>query len=416
MGSSTSQHKDLQAVAIEATIATIEAAMEEQLDAIVSPATPNLQNTQGAELQFMPSSLINGVKCAKVELDDVKDEVDYWQQAVLCFVLGANPLFAVISLSKIGSIIATPIKTDKYTRDTTMLKYARLLIEVNLEGLFPEFMEFINENGVLTRQQVKFEWVPTKCSHCLMYGHEETFCRKKERVRKEWKSIPREEAAALATTPLPLVSQARNPEVKFTPVTRRVAATHTQIASPNRNPQSQNQYYLLSMDPYIEATVINGTKYARIEYQDVAAEIAYRKHVVICSVLRANPQLGIIEGYSQYEIDKVISARNGVYLIRFNSIQDKEAVLSKGIYYFDNKPFIAKAWNEHLDLDTASIKSLPICVKFLILDVKYWGVESLSELGSLLGIPLKTDKPTMEKVYLNYARLFINISLYGPLP
>ena len=65
------------------------------------------------------------------------------------------------SLSKIGSTMGIPIKTDKYTRDRTMLKYARLLIEVNLEGPFPDFVEFINENGVLTRQQVKFELLPT---------------------------------------------------------------------------------------------------------------------------------------------------------------------------------------------------------------------------------------------------------------
>ncbi|KAJ8419926.1 hypothetical protein Cgig2_015577 [Carnegiea gigantea] len=118
-----------------------------------------------------------------------------------------------------------PIKTDKYTRDRTMLKYARLLIEVNLEGPFPEFVDFINENGV------KFEWLPAKCNHCLMYGHEETFYRKKERVRKEWRPIPKEEIAALATTPLPLASQPRNPEVEFTPVTRRVVAIHTLIAT-----------------------------------------------------------------------------------------------------------------------------------------------------------------------------------------
>ncbi|KAJ8421827.1 hypothetical protein Cgig2_031345 [Carnegiea gigantea] len=105
MDSSASQHKDQQAEAIEATIATTKAAMEEQLDTTVSLESPNLQNTQvlprstyasmadldeGAELQFTPSSLINGVKCAKVELNDVKDEIDYWQQAVLCSVLGAN--------------------------------------------------------------------------------------------------------------------------------------------------------------------------------------------------------------------------------------------------------------------------------------------------------------------------------------
>ena len=102
-------------------------------------------------------------------------DVKYWGQS---------------SLSKIGNIIAIPIKTDKYSRDRIMLKSVRILIEVNLEGPFPDFIEFINENGVLTRQQVKFEWLPTNCDHCLMYGHEETFCRKKESVRKEWRPIP----------------------------------------------------------------------------------------------------------------------------------------------------------------------------------------------------------------------------------
>jgi len=98
---------------------------------------------------------------------------------------------------------------------------------------------------------VKFEWLPIKCNHYLMFGHEGTSCRKKERVRKEWRPIPKEENAALATTPLPLASQPRNPEVEFTPVTRRAAVTHTPIASPNRNPQSKNQYHLLSMDPVL---------------------------------------------------------------------------------------------------------------------------------------------------------------------
>ena len=84
-----------------------------------------------------------------------------------------------------------------------------------------------------------------------MYGHEKTFCRKRERVRKYWRPIPQEETVALATTLVPLVFPPRNPEVEFTPVTRRAAVTHTPIASPNRNPQSKNQYHLLSMDPVL---------------------------------------------------------------------------------------------------------------------------------------------------------------------
>ncbi|KAJ8439192.1 LOW QUALITY PROTEIN: hypothetical protein Cgig2_003405 [Carnegiea gigantea] len=141
---------------------------------------------------------------------------------------------------------------------------------------------------------------------------------------------------------------------------------------------------------FIEVMVVNGTKCAKIEHQDVAAEIEYWSQAVLCSVLGANPPL--------------------------LTTQDKEAVLGKGIYYFDQKPFVVKAWNEHLEIDTNDINSRPIWVQFPQLDVKYWGVDSLSKLGSLLGIPLKTDKQTMEKVYLNYVRLLIDIPLEGPFP
>ncbi|KAJ8425600.1 hypothetical protein Cgig2_008578 [Carnegiea gigantea] len=112
----------------------------------------------------------------------------------------------------------------------------------------------------------------------------------------------------------------------------------------------------------------------------------------------------------------VVAARKGLYLVRFHSLEDKEAVLQKGIYYFNGKPFIIKAWNKELELDKSSINSLPIWVQFPDLDVKYWGPDSLSKLGSLLGIYLKTDRHTRDKMFLNYARVMIDIALDGPYP
>jgi len=75
--------------------------------------------------------------------------------------------------------------------------------------------------------------------------------RKKERERKEWRPIPQEENAALATTPPPLASQPRNPGEEFTSVTRRAVATHTLITSPNKSPQHKNQCHLLFVDPVL---------------------------------------------------------------------------------------------------------------------------------------------------------------------
>ena len=51
------------------------------------------------------------------------------------------------SLSKIGSIIGIPLKSDKYTMEKTMLHYALLLIE--LDVAFMKFIEFINDKDVL---------------------------------------------------------------------------------------------------------------------------------------------------------------------------------------------------------------------------------------------------------------------------
>ena len=50
------------------------------------------------ELHCVPTTSINGVKCAKLEKQDVSREVEYWNNAVLCSVLGANPSFEVIKV------------------------------------------------------------------------------------------------------------------------------------------------------------------------------------------------------------------------------------------------------------------------------------------------------------------------------
>ena len=83
------------------------------------------------------------------------------------------------------SLIGIPIKTDRYTKEKEFLSYARMLIEVPVAGPFVDTIEFINDFGVLVRQKVIFEWKPTKCNHCNLYGHEGSECRKKQGTRKE---------------------------------------------------------------------------------------------------------------------------------------------------------------------------------------------------------------------------------------
>ncbi|KAJ8433398.1 LOW QUALITY PROTEIN: hypothetical protein Cgig2_028998 [Carnegiea gigantea] len=97
--------------------------------------------------------------------------------------------------------------------------------------------------------------------------------------------------------------------------------------------------------------------------------------------------------------------RKWLFIVRFATDQDKLEVTHWGIYFFDNKPFV---------LNVDSIPSLPLWVQFLELDIRYWGCDSLSKLGSLIGMPIKIDKYIKEKEFLNYARMLIKVPMAGP--
>ena len=51
---------------------------------------------EGTELKFISAELIGGKKVAKIDKEDVENEITYWQNAILFSALGANPPFEVI--------------------------------------------------------------------------------------------------------------------------------------------------------------------------------------------------------------------------------------------------------------------------------------------------------------------------------
>ncbi|KAM3252600.1 hypothetical protein P3L10_006670 [Capsicum annuum] len=108
--------------------------------------------------------------------------------------------------------------------------------------------------------------------------------------------------------------------------------------------------------------------------------------------------------------------KNGILLVRFDSQDGKNEVLQGGIFHFDNKPFIVKAWNEDMDFTREELRTVPIWVKFPALNFKYWGPKGLSKIESLFGKPLMVDKNTKKKMGLNFARLLIEVDVDAQLP
>ena len=98
-------------------------------------------------------------------------------------------------------MLGIPLRTDKYRKGKTMLKYARMLVEMHIDGPFPEFIEFANEKDVLLRQKVQYEWLPIKCTYCKMFEHTQELCKKKNTARKEWRIKTQEHTPVIALQP-----------------------------------------------------------------------------------------------------------------------------------------------------------------------------------------------------------------------
>jgi len=161
-------------------------------------------------------------------------------------------------LSKIGSLLGVPLKTDKYTKERTSIRFARLLIEMPLEGPFPDYVEFANEHDILIRQEVHYEWIPLKCNHCQMFGHDEEHCKKKTVIKQVWRPVQKTaiEAPILQqqkhttppTTPR-LDTQAKHVEnmesAEYAPVIKHKAAHLSQSKNPTTQSDSINPFQAL---------------------------------------------------------------------------------------------------------------------------------------------------------------------------
>lgn len=79
------------------------------------------------------------------------------------------------------------------------------------------------------------------------------------------------------------------------------------------------------------------------------------------------------------------AVENKVILVTFDTAVGKNDVIQTGIYHFDSKPFIVKAWSPGMDFSKEELHTVPIWIKFPGMDFKYWSPNGLGKLGSLVG-------------------------------
>ncbi|XP_060183185.1 uncharacterized protein LOC132613154 [Lycium barbarum] len=163
---------------------------------------------------------------------------------------------------------------------------------------------------------------------------------------------------------------------------------------------------------YVAPTTRGECSTVEIEVEDITSELEYWKNSVVCYILGARPPFEVMQGFIQriwakHGINKIAMLKNGVIIVRFDTEMGKNDVIQAGIYHFDSKPFIVKAWNSDMDFSREELRTVPIWVKLPGLDFKYWSPMGLSKIGSLIGKPLMVDKNIERKAGLNFARLMV---------
>ncbi|KAH0696782.1 hypothetical protein KY290_015929 [Solanum tuberosum] len=140
-----------------------------------------------------------------------------------------------------------------------------------------------------------------------------------------------------------------------------------------------------------EQPVRNGETVVELSKTEVELEIQRWKHALILYVVGANPTIAALE-------------------------EDRDEVLYAGPHMLNNKTIIVKTWSPEFDFNNEVMQTIPIWVKFPNLPLNCWGVNSLSRIGSGLGVPIYADECTTQVDRLSYARVLIEMDITKTLP
>ncbi|KAM6589753.1 hypothetical protein CsatA_012358 [Cannabis sativa] len=106
----------------------------------------------------------------------------------------------------------------------------------------------------------------------------------------------------------------------------------------------------------------------------------------------------------------------GIFIIRFNSLKDRDQILEGGYIFFNRRPVIMKAWDPNVNFKKEDVKKVPIWVQLEDLDLKYWGQRSLFKIVGQVGEPIMVDNVTKERERLNYPKVLIEVRIDQQFP
>ncbi|CAH9089753.1 unnamed protein product [Cuscuta europaea] len=112
----------------------------------------------------------------------------------------------------------------------------------------------------------------------------------------------------------------------------------------------------------------------------------------------------------------VRSHKKGWLIFKFQSEEERSKVLQGGPYTVFGKLLMLKVLSENFSFEDEEFLKVSIWVKFHDLPLQLWNDEAMSEVASMVGVPITTDKITQERINNDYARVLIEVDISKPPP
>ncbi|XP_060170745.1 uncharacterized protein LOC132601689 [Lycium barbarum] len=113
---------------------------------------------------------------------------------------------------------------------------------------------------------------------------------------------------------------------------------------------------------------------------------------------------------------QVLIHDEGYFILRFDTVEQREKVMEAGSYYFHKKPFVLQNWELNFEFDPDCLTTILLWVTFPGLLVGYWSTDVLSKVASAIGRPLYIDKFTASMDRSSFARILVEADVAQPLP
>ena len=92
-------------------------------------------------------------------------------------------------------------------------------------------------------------------------------------------------------------------------------------------------------------------------------------------------------GWNTVTKPKFFLHEDGYFLVKFESLEDRNEILYSGSFTLNNRPMIVKSWTPNFNFHDEIMRVVPLWVRFPNLLLNCWGPETLSRIGQWCRCP-----------------------------